>query len=214
MAADESKRTPAWLEEPIRGLAFWLGYHHIRFRHHPLTEGAISGELIALIHASRPKELRLVPETMYSEIAGGSFGQTRADLIVGEFRRDESGEMRAVPEGVCAVVEVKRHAAWSRIEEDLNRLLRFLCCSRAAAPRAFLIVAYQARFPDNHFTEIHPKSGACIATRKALRLTTKEGLTGSARVRRVVRASSVRRESPDAASTTTHHVCLVEVLKA
>lgn len=203
-------RTPPWLEDPIRGLAFWLGWRHVRYPHYPLAEGAISGELIALVHGSLSREISLMPEVGYSEIAFGGFGRRRADLVVGELRRDAAGEMRPVPDRVHAVVEVKRAAAWCRIEEDLHRLLRFLHGSHAPAPRAFLIVAYQAGRPDAQFIRRDPGSGAYSAASKQLRLVTKDGLVGEARVRRVVRASSVRRES-DEGVTSTHHVCLVEV---
>lgn len=85
-------KPPTWLEDPIRGLAFWLGWRHVRFPHYPLKEGDISGELIALIQGFRPREIALMPEARYSEIAVGSFGQRRADLVVGELQRGEAGE--------------------------------------------------------------------------------------------------------------------------
>lgn len=202
-------KTPPWLEDPIRGLAFWLGYRQVLFRHHPLTEGAISGELIALVKAAAPAGSALVPEMKYAEIAAGEFGKTRVDFVVGSFARDAG--FRVVPE---VAVEVKRNVRWAWIERDLRRLLRLLHRPRAnATPRAFLIVAYQSGIPHRQFAFQDASTGAFRARLGPLHIETEDGLTGKAFVRRVVRASSIQREEQQSRSTSTHHVCLIEVSK-
>ena len=203
------KALPGWFDEPLRGLVFWLGYHSVRFRHYPLSEGAIVAELTAFLYASRLVASKAIfPETSYREIASGNFGKTRADIVIGPGTK-VNGRLRPVPDRVEAVIEVKRRNYWPDIVSDLRRLLDYLAASQAPQARAFLVVACQAGPPPKRFAVKSDKVG-WKASRQGISLCDTEGhVAGKARVRRIVRAAaSIKKEA-----SSTHHVCLVEVVR-
>lgn len=208
--ADEAlKLVPGWFDEPLRGLVFWLGYHSVRYRHYPLTEGAIVAELTAFLHARIPAiSTAICPETLYREIARGDFGSTRADIVVGPVQK-VNNRVRPKPELVEAIIEVKRSNYWPAIDTDLRRLLAYLATAQAAQARAFLVVACQAGPPPECFATKSDSVG-WKASRRGIPLHDAQGqLVGKARARRIVRAAaSITKEA-----SSTHHVCLVEVVR-
>jgi hypothetical protein len=43
-------RIPAWVDDALQGITFWIGHRRAMYRHSDLTEGAIVAELKNLIN--------------------------------------------------------------------------------------------------------------------------------------------------------------------
>ena len=79
---------PAWAEEALQGLAFWIGHRHALYRHYPLSEGALVAETCNLIHNHLKGDELLLCEQPYRRLvprgmeAKGLGAKSRADLVV------------------------------------------------------------------------------------------------------------------------------------
>ena len=131
----------------MQGLAFWLGYEHERFRHHPLTEGAIIGEFARLLESQNGVRTHL--EKQYKELVRKEHvrGGERTDVVFtlnapsnqSSNAAGKSIDAFAFPDGV---IEVKRaSASMSDIVKDIERLANLhRCTAPESAPNTFLLL--------------------------------------------------------------------------
>lgn len=155
---------PAYLERTLQSLAFWIGYQDSRIpanrldtahRHRgpdsrELFEGAISDELIRLIHAHTQKCI-VLPEQAYARlvpIVAASFGDSRADIVIANRANEGRLAAETLADNVASIIEIKRATASTKeIRGDLCRLHRFLTHTHAAEARAFLVLVAQGHVP-------------------------------------------------------------------
>lgn len=137
---------PKFLENALQGLAFWIGHRHAFFRHYPLTEGALVGEMCNLIQANLSDSLILVPECQYSRLVpidikiDGMSQLSPSDLVILAKDASDNRDDGPLYPFVHFVIEVKRGLATkSEIDNDLKRLATFLKVTETNA-RGFLIV--------------------------------------------------------------------------
>jgi hypothetical protein len=119
-----------WLEAPLQGLAYWIGYRRQLYRHHDLPEAAIVSEFVTLILAHRRVLEGVVCEKSYKSL-GVTQDKTRADIVIMEDDKPR------------AVIEVKRYG--SDISKDIERLSYV----KKAHPEidCLLLVAAQSKLP-------------------------------------------------------------------
>jgi len=194
---------PAFLERALQGLAFWIGHRHSLYSHYPLPEGAMVAEACNLIQANLPDNLLLRPERQYRNLLNnntqleGYGAHARADLVIFSAEAKKHADAKAWRH-VHFVIEVKRgSASKASINDDLNRLYKFLCATETNA-RCFLILVSESKAP-NRFV-LDGKS----------RLHTHDipNCNGCYHVRRTVKASaSFSRKN------SAHYVCLLEVFR-
>ena len=191
---------PEWLSNAMQGLCYWIGHHHAYYRHYPLFEGAISGELCKLIGSKVSGNGTLQCEAYYQEFMNYQT-RSRVDLFVSDNLSDPDTPRR------CAI-EVKRGSASKReIDQDIARLLEL----KRADPgiQTYLLIVSETTLPKQHDWFATKSEGGidlkanpakftiCNASNKAI---------GYFKVRRVCKAMSSL--SPKA----VHSAVLVEVI--
>lgn len=113
------------IDAALMGICHWMGYRHQLYPHHPLTEGALVGELAGLLSAHLHTDLAVVLEQPYSTFSGALTAPVRgrppaADIVIGARSSiTQVGDRRLVSPNV--VIEVKRsqHNDWPA---DLKKL--------------------------------------------------------------------------------------------
>jgi len=178
-------KLPNWVDSTLEGLAYWLGYNHELFHQYPLSEGAITAEVLRLISRKLEGPERVDCEVMIKNIIGNGLGfnQERVDIVIKN-------------EGIIiAAIEVKRYQATrAMIDSDLHRLSEI----KRNTPdiSCFLLLASEKKRPKEFVNE----SGESI---KKLEMD----YPFKVAVRRVCKAGSSFRNY-DAAN----YACLIEVM--
>lgn len=194
---------PAWLNRACQGLAFWVGYNHSKYPHHPLSEGAIAAEARNLIMANLSPPKYLMAEVYYTRLwrvkrSSRIADQTRADLVVVKSKHPSFSGVSCIGKNVDAVLEIKRWGVSAKlIEEDINRLYNALRHLPNTAKGYLMIVAQIGR-PKKYM-----KSDGTADRRE---FTTDSGK--KYRVRRVCRAEGSTK------GKSRHYVCVLEALRS
>ena len=210
-------RIPAWADDALQGITFWIGHRRAMYRHHELTEGAIVAELANLIShrlvGDDNQKTHLYCEVLYRNVltdkevkaSKESWGGTRLDLLVAsESVSRPQVRTHDFSTSVTQVIEVKRALPQSKITGDLQRLANLVVAKPSV--RAFLIVVAEARIPK-------PYAGPSISKdkRQDVRAQTGrhviEGTDCYFMVKRVCKASASFKSFSNA-----HYACLIEVL--
>lgn len=189
---------PRFMERAFQGLAYWMGYRASYFPSYPLPEAALVSEACGLLQANLHPDHRLCPEVLYRRLAkieGGNPGkQARADLVVMASDAPDPYD-NDVSSHAQFVLEVKRgSAADSLVNDDLRRLLAFKRGARNH-PRAFLVLASEARLPERFVVD---------AGHSRLHPHPIPGTKGVYYVRRTVKAAPSFKRTGSA-----HYVCMV-----
>ena len=204
-------RCPPWAEPALQAIAFWIGWNHTRYRHWPLTEGALVGELQRLIASEIASGEVLCAEVGVNDLCGSvksgdaTIRQGRVDLVLATKVNDK--EKGRAPKGAefreeaVALIEVKRsQSGWGKIRDDIVRLSA-LSHHLNEGVRCFVIVTSEGGFG--------PLLGRLVNRKKRTALKGWQSLDGANvkyRVRRLCRAQATL--SP---SNSAHCACLVEV---
>lgn len=101
------------ISEVLQGLAYWIGYKQQLYRHYPIREGEIVGELLSLSSSRFDSYYMVEAEVMYKSLCKG-WGKTteRADIVITDVKTSEK-----------YVIEVKRKEADIKdVLEDFYRL--------------------------------------------------------------------------------------------
>jgi hypothetical protein len=141
---------PNWTQCALKGAAFWIGHRRELYRHHPLSEGAIVGELCNLIASELDENKRLDCEVGYRNLLKDSDceselaqSMSRADLVVSERPVEENSYFNPCH----SIIEVKRaQSSRKRIDVDLERLAEANEFSSSRV-RTFLVVVSQGERP-------------------------------------------------------------------
>jgi hypothetical protein len=177
-----NEEKPYWTDTLLQGLAYWVGYKNQLYPFHPLTEGAIVGEAVALLKNSFKLGEILECEKMYKDLGADGFGAKRADLVITKAENEK------------IVVEVKRYSpSLGKIEQDFERLAMFNF--QHPQTRCFLLVVSQKKKPEKFVTEEGNAKKAKISNN-----------TYVTTVRRVCKASASFKNVGSA-----HYACLIEV---
>jgi hypothetical protein len=191
-APPTSTKLPHELEGALQALAYWIGYQHERYRHHPLSEGAIVDEFARLLSEKlgRDRGLVVCREHSIGAVSGNRGDDAkRFDVVVGS----PSGNKANLVAEPAYCIEVKR--ASKAYESDLERL-RIAASESQGRWRGFAIVVGHARpefLNDKH---------------KARRGTFPSSNGVSFAVRRVVRAHGAVQAKPKSG----HWVCVLETV--
>lgn len=194
---------PAWLNRACQGLAFWVGYNHSKYPHHPLTEGAIAAEARNLIMANLSQPKYLMAEVYYTRLwrvkrSSRIDDQTRADLVVIKSKLPSFSGVSCIGKSVDAVIEIKRWGVSTKlIEEDLKRLSNALK-HLPKETKGYLIIVAQSGRPSKY---LNPKG---TAHRRVL-------ITDSGkryRVRRICKAEGSFK------GKSHHYVCVLEAFRS
>ena len=178
-------KLPSWVDSTLEGLAYWLGYNHELFHQYPLTEGAITAEVLRLISRRLKGPEAVDCEVMIKNMIGNGLGfnQERVDIVIKS-------------EGVIvAAIEVKRYQTTkAMIDSDLHRLSEIK--KNAPDISCFLLLASEKRRPKEFVND----SG------ESMNKLDKEYPFNVA-VRRVCKAGSSFRNFD-----TANYACLLEVM--
>lgn len=192
---------PKWTQCALKGIGFWVGHRRELYRHHPLAEGALVGELCNLIATELGRDQQLDCEIGYRHLLKSPRNESdleqsmsRADLVI--FDRPVEGEEDYFDQ--CkSIIEVKRvQSAKKRIDKDLKRLAEAQKFSRDET-RTFLVLVSQSQRPS--------------------RFTTKDGNArkGDLKIEDTNKKYWVRRSCKATSSfkgtDTAHYGCLLEV---
>lgn len=183
------------IEEVLQGLVYWIGYKQQLYRHYPIREGEIVGELLALLSAIFDSNYKIEAEVMYKSLSKG-WGKTteRADIVITDIATAEK-----------YVFEVKRkEAPLADVLGDLYRLAKLK--DKDNTIQCFLIHVS----PNERYSEFVDQDGKAVRSKKILvhhRYT---------QVRMVKKAlnqfySFVDGKKVDSAVEKAHYSCLVEV---
>jgi len=101
------------ISEVLQGLAYWIGYKQQLYRHYPIREGEIVGELLSLSSSRFDSKYMVEAEVMYKSLCKGWGKKTeRADIVITDVKTSEK-----------YVIEVKRKEADNRdVAGDFYRL--------------------------------------------------------------------------------------------
>ena len=146
------KKVPGWTNNALQSLAFWMAYRETRYRHHPLTEGAIVHELSELLHSlikvGDSDKNYLYREIRYANICKASqeTSRNRADILIAtEALGVNKARSHDFSRSAKCVVEVKRWPSLTNdIKSDIKRLAKVASHSKV---RTFLIIACQSGIP-------------------------------------------------------------------
>ena len=173
---------PAFLENALQGLAYWMGYRSAYFNSYPLPEAAIVTEACNLIQSNLASGQVLRPEVMYRKLVKQESSKTqdltRVDLAILSKAAPDPYKENNVSDYVQFVIEVKRSSSTeASIDEDLRRLYQFKkSCSQDA--RALLILASEAQLPERFVGEAGvsrlykhdiPNSEGCYHVRRTVK---------------------------------------------
>lgn len=143
------KRLPAWLQNSLKGITFWLGYRSALYPNFGHTEAAIVAELHHLLHIKIGKGEELDCEIAFNKLYKnrGEFPKNtkprqRVDLVVSKHGK-RNGESWKI---VKFIIEVKKaNAAHERINADLRRLAAIKKMSPEV--RTILLLVSEGRRP-------------------------------------------------------------------
>lgn len=194
------KELPQWAEPAIQAISYWMGWNHVRYRHWPLTEGALVAELQRLIASNIGSDEALCAEvdvkylcdpklTTDEKIRGG-----RVDIVITKKVKGQRPNDKQVRENVVAIIEVKRAKQWNKIKEDIVRL-SMLSSHLGASVRSFVIVTSEAKPFEKRFA----KNGKALKPIQSLD-------NAEYKVLRLCRATAALGQSK-----APHCACIVEV---
>lgn len=200
---------PAWAEQALQGLVFWIGHRQSLYPHWPLGESALVAETCNLICAHLESGDVLLCERAYAKLLPPhAFDEPtdgvckirradRADLVVvsGLSHRDADRATSLVNE-LRFVIEVKRaRAGTTQINRDLWRL----AAVKRASPsvRALLFVVSESGRPERFVNA----SGKAILGAHSIPNT-----DAHYRVRRACKAARAF-----SSTASAHFACIVEV---
>ena len=182
-----------WINHLLQGLTFWIGYKHHLYPHHPIKEGAIQNEALALINSSLNDGDKVHSEKKYSSIGSrhsiNKIGHEKADIFI---------EKRS---GKKIVIEIKRHPNRKGILYDFRKMLDLKISSSKDTINCYLLLIGQGKIPK---TFVDKDSGT--AFRGNIEFENEFIL----RVRRVCKTSSTFREKK--AIKNANYACLIEVV--
>lgn len=194
---------PAWAENALQGLAFWIGHRQSLYRHYPLSEGALVAETCNLIHTHLDTGSILLCEEQYRHLypvgltPSTMASKSRADLtVVRGITATEAKKAPSLAEFVVAVIEVKRASApKAQIDYDLQRLAAL----KLAMPEvvAMLFLVSERKRPSRFVTD----KGRAISGEHSIPKS-----AGVFRVRRACKASAAF-----SGRETAHYACIVDV---
>ncbi len=196
---------PDWTDCVLQGLAYWIGYKKQYYRHYPLSEGAIVGEVLSLLASNLDRDILLESEVMFKNFCTDWKGNGRADIVI-----SKKNNQIDIQNNLNIIIEVKREEAPKhQINKDLERLAKFKEQCENSDKRCFLILVSQGKRPSDFVTENGnakhaeikiPNSKFCIAkTRRVCKAISKfDKLNGNTTIK---------------AAKDAHYACLIEVLK-
>lgn len=196
-----SRVAPAWLENTLQGLAFWVGYYN-NYRpdmnNSGISEAALVFETCNLLYAHIGKEKKISCEVLYGDLGSTSAKRQLADIVIYNRNKEKDSDSAPDPE---YVIEVKRaHAGVDKILDDIKKLGN-LRRETNLNFRTFLLVVSQRK----RHKKLTTDTG--IANKKPNPLREIKGL--EYRVRRVCKATG----SFDPKSNA-HYACLIEVFSS
>jgi hypothetical protein len=179
------RKLPLWSDPVLQGLSYWIGYKKQYFDTHPLSEGAIVSETLALIQSNLDKQFQLTCEIPYKKLGMTIDNDSRADIVIMEDSRPKY------------VIEVKKaEAGKSVIDNDLKRLSEL----KLQLPE---VVCYLLLVSQNS----KPKRFVNDQGRANEKKTTIEKV--KFKTRRVCKA--VNSFNNERAKTSAHYACLIEI---
>lgn len=184
---------PAWTDEVLQGLAYWIGYRRSYYRHYPLLEGAITAELCNLLngkldHHSDGRLFCEVPykNTYLESLTRGEPDAIRIDLLIAEENAPIKDARKHIFLDTAKIaIEVKRgNASTFEITKDLFRLANL----NAMRPdiRTFLLIVSESKLPSQYDWFSDPKDGDDVsAARNPISI---DGANSVMKVRRICKA--------------------------
>lgn len=205
-SSDSSDRPPKWAEPALQAITFWIGWNHTRYRHWPLTEGALANELQRHIASGIDPNEVLCAEVDVKHLRDptksddATIREGRVDLVLATKVKKRSPRNSEFCKSAKALIEIKRSKSGRKqIEDDILRLSQLSQHLNKGA-RCFLIVISEAgSLPPRFATE-----GTAVKGRQYLDNAKYPNVRY--RVRRLCRAQAARNSSKSA-----HCACLVEV---
>ena len=183
------------ISEVLQGLAYWIGYKQQLYRHYPIREGEIVGELLSLFSSKFDSNYMIEAEVMYKSLCKG-WGKTteRADIVITDVKTSEK-----------YVIEVKRkEASTMDILDDFYRL------GKLKGKDESIICLFIHASPNQRPTRFVDGSGKAVR-RKSTLINTR-----FTQVRIVKKASNqfysfVNGKKVDSAVEKAHYVSLTEI---
>lgn len=196
-----SGKAPAWLENTLQGLAFWVGYYN---NYRPdmnksgISEAALVFETCNLLYAHTDNDKKIRCEVLYGDLGSTSAKRQLADIVI--YNRNKGKDFDSEPEPEC-VIEVKRaNASVAMILDDIKKL-GVLRRETSLSFRTFLLFVSQEERPKKLTTD------KGIADKKPNPLG--EIKEAKYKVLRVLKASHGFKSQKKA-----HYACLIEVFSS
>ena len=116
---------PGWTDPALQGITYWMGWNHTKFRHWPLTEGAIVAELQRLIDSKLESDKALFPEVGACDLVKSTpfpkeIKGCRYDMVIAKKKQKEQNDILLRPKTeelftyATAVIEVQRNEGFSK----------------------------------------------------------------------------------------------------
>ena len=210
---------PGWADSALQGITYWIGWNHTKFRHWPLTEGAIVAELQRLIDASLESNEALFPEVNAHNLVQldpfpADIKGCRYDMVVAK-RKQQKKERWLRPatdelsQYATAVIEVKRNPAFQELKKDIRKLANLAKYSKKT--RFFVVVTSEGK-PFTKDLAVKVNNGDYHAKKTMCSLNDGDGTsTAKYKVRRLCRALSTVSPIANKRQGGRHYACLIEV---
>jgi hypothetical protein len=204
-------RIPAWAEQALQGITFWIGHRRALYRHYPLLEGAINAELCNLINSNLGDGEYLHCEVKYRNIVASrkldsQFNDERVDLLIASTPVSEQKRNSFNFDASAQIaIEVKRGKAQaSEIDKDLNRLALL----KEAKPElsTFLVIVSEKHLPSKYVGQVALSGSGMSKIRARAKEVPIGGTTCRYKVRRLCKAAASFKSA-----RTTHYAVLIEV---
>ena len=197
------EQTPAWTDNVLQGLTYWVGYKKQYYRFYPLSEGALVAELLSLLSANTDSSSIIIPEVMYKKICSEwkKKDGTRVDISIAFKKKENFSHAKHTH----TVIEVKRDMKGNKnkITNDIERLAKCLSKSNISGLRGFLILVSQDHRPEKFV------SSKGNARHKEFKIEKYPNYI--AKVRRVCKSTSSFKGEGSVATEHAHYACLIEV---
>ncbi len=202
---------PAWTDDVLQGISYWMGYRRSYYRDYPLLEGAVVAELCNLLasklHPTNDGRVFCevpIANLMQDHTSRAERDSIRYDLLIAK----ETGNVRNSGQhnffdSASIAMEVKRgSASRNDVSKDLQRLA--MLNSFRPNVRTFLLLISEGKLP-NQFAWFAESENPDDVT-AARNPVSVQGINAVIKVRRVCKAmSSVK-------SKSGHSAILIEVI--